>query len=87
MNKLDKIIDISGWVALFVFLAVLAVAFIQTKDPILLILGLFFFGAGMSVKQSNAEFGRAIERYKDQGEKTIQALDDAIAAEKRKCAS
>lgn len=84
MTKLDKFIDISGWVLLPVFLVVLIAAFIKTQDPVLLILGLFFVGAGVSVKQANQEFGVAIQNYKRAGDNVIQAFDAVIETEKKR---
>lgn len=61
---LNRAINLLGYVLLFVFLVLVIYASVRNNDMMLLIIGLFFFGAGISAKSANDHFGMAIKQAK-----------------------
>lgn len=64
MKKAEKIIDVLGWIALFIFLGLGIYLAVKEQDVILGILVLVLVGTGIDVKIANTKFYNAIQDAK-----------------------
>lgn len=62
---MHKLIDLLGWVLLFIFLGLVIATAIRFNDFIILILGLIVFATGVSAKRSISYFNQTIKEARE----------------------